>query len=111
MQDIELGVKRGTKTPFEIQFSFGDCSGQATSVLGLNIVVIGLDDGFFAGEVIIRGAEGGSSRGSEIAHGDGLETAFAEDAESGGEKVGASEPSFGSGSGLIEHVQILATPT
>jgi hypothetical protein len=108
LQDIELGVKGGTKALFEIQLGFGDCGGQATSVLGLNIVVIGLNDGFFAGEIIIRGAEGSSSCGGEIAHGDGLEAAFAEYAESGREQVGAGELGFGSGSVLIEHVQILA---
>jgi len=77
-------------------------------VLGLDLVVVGLDDGFFAGEVIVGRAEGDIGGRSQVAHGGGVEAAFAKAMQGGGKDMGPSGLAFGSGRGCIEHVQIIS---
>src|SRR5277367_3346119 len=108
LENVEFRVEGRPEAIFQIKMPVaGECRGHAASVLGLNIVVVGLDDGFFAGEIVVGGAERSSGSGGEFAHGGGLEPTLAEDAERGGEEVGAGELGFGSGDGSIEHVQIV----
>jgi hypothetical protein len=99
-------MEGGTEAISQIQMPFGEGCGHSAGVFGLNIVVVGLDDGFLAREIVVGGAEGSSRSGGQFAHGDGFDAALAEGAEGGGEDVGASENGFRSGRGRIEHVQI-----
>src|SRR5271155_452069 len=108
LENVELGMEGGAEAIFEVEMLIGECRGNPVSVFGLNVVVIGLDDGFFAGEIVVGGAEGRGRGSGEVAHGDGVEAALAKDAESGGEDVGAGKAGFGRGGGRsIEHVQII----
>src|SRR4029077_4988348 len=109
LEDVELRMKGGAEPALEVQVTSGKSVSHAASVFGLNIIVVGLNDGFLAGEVVVGGAERSSRCGCEFAHGGGFQTALAKDTKCGGEKVGTSELCFGRGNGFIEHVQILET--
>lgn len=105
LKNIELGVKSDTQAVVEVEFSFGEGGSDPGGVFGLNFVVIGLDDGFFAGEVVVSGSEGQVSCGGDFAHGGRFQAALAEDAECSVKDVRASLMAFGTGEFLFEHVQ------
>jgi hypothetical protein len=78
-------------------------------VLFLNLIVIGLQDGFFAGVIVIRGPERDICLPGDLTHRGVLEAVAAKQEQSGREYGFAGGLGAWVGFTCLEHVQIIGT--
>src|SRR5271168_4911247 len=107
LEDLQFGVEGDREAFFEGEVPFGKGDRYEVGVFGLNVVIVGLDDGLFAGEVVVSRAERDVGRGGQVAHGGGVQAALSEALEGDGKDVRSGGLALGSGCVCIEHVQIL----
>lgn len=116
LENVEFRVEGSAQPVFQVEAALrsgvAESRGEAAGVLGLHVIVIGLNDGFLAGEVVVGGAKGRPGSSGEFAHSGGVEAALTENGQCGRYEMGPSELGLWSGShsgyGIIEHVQIIA---
>jgi hypothetical protein len=76
-------------------------------VFGLHVVVIRLNDGFFARKIIIGCAKSHPGSSCDLPHRGGFQTTLAENPDGVVENIGSRFGALTSGDLFIEHVQIL----
>ena len=96
---VELGVEGDAETVVEAELGIGEGGADTLDVLVMNTVVVSLNDGVLAGEVVVGGAKGDASRVCDVAHFGLVEAAGAEELECRLEDRGAAELAFLGGLG------------
>ena len=106
LHEIELRVKDGGYASLQA-LGPSEQRGADGILLILNGFVIGLNDGFFAREIVIGGAFGDFGAAGDFLHSGGIEAFFAEELQSAFKNVAAGLFRFVGGALIFDHVQIL----
>src|SRR5215472_4809202 len=100
-------MERGFQPFGKVVFTLRQMSRHSVEVIGLDLVIVGLNDRFLGGKVVVSGSQCDTSGLRDFAHCDCLDSALAEESQSRLQDKRPCRLTGWAGFWFIEHVQII----